>query len=140
MTFARPIKLDAGPTTGTYTLLAAICIFAGITLLFSAIEVWLKLTGVSTALLCFVAGWSQLNRQQGRQIIIYMSGAINIGYCGATAQPAEMGSGSFYSRFFVSLPLQLSGYRCRHFLISPGNNDKADYRRLLVWLRYGQQR
>jgi hypothetical protein len=98
----------------------------------------LKLTGLGTALLCFVAGWWQLHRQRGRQIVIYMSGAISTGYCDTTTHSAVMGSGSFYSRFFISLPLHISGYRCRHFLISPANNDKADYRRLLVWLNMGQ--
>jgi hypothetical protein len=138
MTFARPIKLQAGPTPGSYYFLSAVCLFAGLVTLFSTTALAVKLLGMGITLGTFLTGWIQLDRQKGCQVTIHTTGAINIKGVGVTEIPTELGRGTFRSRLFVTLPLRIAGGRRQNFLINPANNDPDDYRRLLVWLHMGQ--
>ena len=140
MTFARPIDLRAGPTPLSYVFLTVVCLFAGLVALISAMDWAVKLLGAGITVVCFAVGWFQLGRQRNWQVIIYNSGAINIGPYGNAQHPAELGQGSFCSRLFVTLPLRMTGKTLRYFLINPGNNDEDDYRRLRVWLNYSQKK
>ncbi len=138
MTFARPINLCAGPTRGAYIFLAVVCLVAGLVAFFSAIAWPLKWVGAGITLACFIAGLIQLNKQRGWRVRIHNSGAINMGQAGAVQYPVELGQRIFRSRMFVTLPLRMAGKSYRYFLVNPANNDKDDFRRLLVWLGYGQ--
>ena len=138
MTFARPIKLQAGPTPSSYYFLSAVCLFAGLVTLFSTTAHTVKLLSMAITLTTFLTGWRQLNRQKGCQVTIHSTGAINIGEHGIPPRPAELGQGTFRSRLFVALALQIAGGRRQNFLINSANNDLDNYRRLLVWLHMGQ--